>query len=182
MPDREIKNVRDLILYQYAKILAKEALGPEYKRKGHDLVKTGYRDLKHNQIRWESILKEGADPEGMEKHCVYCGSKGKTELLSVVTEIPGVSEECSGCDIIEGVQSRVWTCGKCSRKRGKKGLYRFLREQHPDQPKFYDKINPDLEKAYLKAVYHCHQCRGTLLSSDPDGDGKLTVLDLDLSG
>jgi hypothetical protein len=32
MPDREVRTLQDLIWYQYAKIIAKRALGPEAKR------------------------------------------------------------------------------------------------------------------------------------------------------
>ena len=33
MPDREVKTIRDLIFYQYAKIIAKSSLGPDAKKK-----------------------------------------------------------------------------------------------------------------------------------------------------
>lgn len=33
MPDREVKTIRDLIFYQYVKIIAQNALGPDSKNK-----------------------------------------------------------------------------------------------------------------------------------------------------
>ena len=36
-----------------------------------------------------------------------------------------------------------------------------------------------LEKKYLKTIYNCHLCAGTLDGGDIDGDGELTVLDID---
>jgi len=36
-----------------------------------------------------------------------------------------------------------------------------------------------LEKKYLKTMYHCHECAGTLDSTDLDGDSSMTVLDID---
>jgi hypothetical protein len=36
-----------------------------------------------------------------------------------------------------------------------------------------------LEKKYLKTIYNCHECAGTLNAGDIDGDGELTVLDID---
>jgi len=36
-----------------------------------------------------------------------------------------------------------------------------------------------LEKKYLKTIYACHICAGTLDAGDIDGDGELTVLDID---
>ncbi len=36
-----------------------------------------------------------------------------------------------------------------------------------------------MEKKYLKTVYRCHECAGTLDSLDADGDGEMSVLDVD---
>ena len=36
-----------------------------------------------------------------------------------------------------------------------------------------------LEKKYLKTMYYCHKCADTLDKGDIDGDGKLTVPDID---
>jgi len=36
-----------------------------------------------------------------------------------------------------------------------------------------------LEKKYLKTILQCHECAETLNGGDIDGDGKLTVLDID---
>jgi len=36
-----------------------------------------------------------------------------------------------------------------------------------------------VEKKYLKTIYDCHVCAGTLDATDLDGDGIMTVLDLD---
>ncbi|MCL4551322.1 MAG: hypothetical protein M1495_22440 [Bacteroidetes bacterium] len=49
----------------------------------------------------------------------------------------------------------------------------------PDNEKYYDSIPSLLEKKYLKTIYKCHDCAGTLTGGDIDGDGKITVLDLD---
>ena len=49
----------------------------------------------------------------------------------------------------------------------------------PDNEKYYDSIPSLLEKKYLKTIYKCHDCVGTLTGGDIDGDGKITVLDLD---
>ncbi len=45
--------------------------------------------------------------------------------------------------------------------------------------KFYDSIPPLLEKKYLKTIYNCHSCSGTLDIGDLVGDGVITVLDID---
>jgi hypothetical protein len=34
-------------------------------------------------------------------------------------------------------------------------------------------------RKYVKTIYNCHKCAGTLDGGDIDGDGELTVLDID---
>jgi len=53
------------------------------------------------------------------------------------------------------------------------------RLKHRGDKKFYDSIPPLLEKKYLKTIYNCHNCSGTLDKGDLDGDEVITVLDLD---
>jgi len=36
-----------------------------------------------------------------------------------------------------------------------------------------------LEKKYLKTIINCHKCAQTLDRGDLDGDGTMTVLDMD---
>jgi len=36
-----------------------------------------------------------------------------------------------------------------------------------------------LEKKYLKTIYNCHQCAGTLEKGDINDDGEISVLDID---
>ena len=45
--------------------------------------------------------------------------------------------------------------------------------------KFYDFIPLLLEKKYLKRIINCHGCAQTLNRGDLDGDGEITVLDVD---
>jgi hypothetical protein len=63
--------------------------------------------------------------------------------------------------------------------KARKGLYQFFKGKFPAERKFYDLIPPLLEKKYLKTIYNCHLCAGTLDAGDIDGDGELTVLDID---
>jgi len=51
--------------------------------------------------------------------------------------------------------------------------------KYPNERNFYDFIPPLLKKKYLKTIYDCHRCAGTLTKGDIDGDGKITVLDID---
>jgi len=58
MPDRDVRTLRDLIWYQYAKIIAKRALGPEAKREHYGFVKQTLRDLQSGRKQWSDITRE----------------------------------------------------------------------------------------------------------------------------
>jgi hypothetical protein len=63
-------------------------------------------------------------------------------------------------------------------EKGTKGLYHYFRELYPAPIKLSDTLPALLEKKYLKTIYCCHECQGTL---DRTGNGKeLSVLYLDL--
>ena len=53
------------------------------------------------------------------------------------------------------------------------------RLKHRGDKKFYDSIPPLLEKKYLKTIYNCHNCSGTLDKGDLDGDEVITEPDID---
>jgi len=178
MPDREVKNVRDLIYYQYAKIIAKSAFGPDAKREAYGFIKKTFRELRDDEMKWSAILREDKQLVEAEKKCAYCGSAEALQWEHIVPRSIAINERCPSCDRVQGIHNQIWACPSCNSRKGAKGLYRFYKELHPDAAPFSDIIPPLLEKKYLKTIYHCHQCRGSL---DWDGGGNpLSVLDLDL--
>jgi len=56
MPDREVKTIKDLIFYQYAKIIAKRAFstqnGRTAKKKHYGFIKKTFRELKNGIMSW----------------------------------------------------------------------------------------------------------------------------------
>ncbi len=176
MPDREVRTIRDLIYYQYAKIIAKRALGPNAKKRSYGFIKTTFRQLKNDEKKWSEILREDRQLAEAEKRCVYCGSTENLHWEHIVPRSLCVNERCPDCDRIQGIHNQIWACRSCNSRKGTKGLYHFYREIHPDA-KIQDIIPPLLEKKYLKTIYYCHRCNGTL---DSEIEG-ITVLDLDIS-
>ena len=178
MPDREVKTIRDLIYYQYAKIIAKSALGPDAKKSGYGFIKTTFRQLRDDEKKWSEILREDKQLVEAEKRCAYCGSEEGLQWEHIVPRSVRINERCPDCDRVQGIHNQIWACRTCNARKGTKGLYHFMKELHPDAKPFSDILPPLLEKKYLKTIYYCHLCKGTL---DWDGDGKpLSVLDLDL--
>jgi hypothetical protein len=183
MPDRDVKSTRDLIYYQYAKIIARSAFGqPDgkaAKQKHYGFIKNTFRDLKTGKKTWSEITREDRQLVESEKRCVYCGATADLSWEHVVPQSVAILERCSDCERISGIHNQVWACRSCNSAKGASGLYEFYRRRYPEDSKYYDRIPPLLEKKYLKTIYWCHECAGTLDVFDLDGDGKITVLDID---
>lgn len=178
MPDKEVQTIKDLIYYQYAKIIAKSAMGADAKKTSYGFIKNTFRQLKNDEKKWSNILREDWQLVDTEKKCIYCGGTENLHREHIIPKSLKINERCSSCDRIQGIHNQIWACKNCNSKKGTKGLYRFYREMNPDAKKLSDLLPPLLEKKYLKTIYHCHECKGTL---DWDGAGKkLSVLDLDL--
>jgi hypothetical protein len=62
MPDKDVKTIRDLIFYQYAKVIARRAFsladGKAAKGQHYGFVKKTFRDLKNGAKLWSEITRE----------------------------------------------------------------------------------------------------------------------------
>jgi ribosomal protein S27AE len=179
MPDRDVKTVRDLIYYQYAKVMARSAFGPDAKRTSYGFIKKSFRDLRESRQRWSDVTREDKQFIQTEKLCVYCGATENLQWEHIVPRSIRVNDRCQSCEKLLGIHNQVWACGKCNLEKCDKGLYTFFRDRLTGDAKYYDRIPALLEKKYLKTVYWCHECAGTMDREDLDGDGSMTVLDID---
>jgi len=184
MPDRDVKTVRDLIYYQYAKIIARRAFGEsdgkEAKKKDYGFIKKKFRDLQSGKIIWSDITREDWQLVESGKACAYCNAQEGLSREHLVPRSLRIKQKCETCDTIQGIHNQVWACGSCNSAKGQKGLYAFFKDKHRGDKKYYDFIPPLVEKKYLKTVYNCHICAGSLDSSDVDSDGVISVLDVDI--
>jgi hypothetical protein len=183
MPDREVETIQDLIFYQYAKIIARSAFavpnGKVAKSQHYGFIKKTFLQLKRGKKSWSEIIREDRQFAESEKRCAYCGSDINLNWDHLVPQSIHINDQCPTCDRIFGIHNQVWACRACNSSKGAKGLYEFYRAQFPEDPKFYDLIPPLLEKKYLKTIYYCHDCAGTLASGGFGYSSGLTVLDID---
>jgi ribosomal protein S27AE len=183
MPIRGTKTIRDLIYYQYAKIIARSAFkavdGKKAKEDHFGFINNTFKDLKEGRKQWSEITREDRQFVEAEKRCVYCGAENDLHWEHIVPRSLRVKPECETCETIQGIHNQIWACGRCNSMKSTKGLYQFFKDKYPTERKYYDLIPPLLEKKYLKTIYNCHLCAGTLDKGDIDGDGELTVLDID---
>jgi hypothetical protein len=158
MPPSAIKTIKDLIFWEYAKLISGSALKD---RKNYGFIMKKFKELQTGKIVWSDILRE--DLKMDQTRCEYCDS---TEALSndhIVAK--------RNCHFRE-IHNIVKACKKCNSSKGNKDLIEWWgRERIYELPRIvYGK--------YLKMIYVCHECRGTLDNADLNMDGNLNVLDL----
>jgi len=183
MPDRDVKTIRDLIYYQYAKIVARSAFaladGQAAKKQGYGFIKKTFRQLQSGEMNWSEITREDKQLVEADRACFYCQACADLSWEHLVPKSVRINERCCTCEKILGIHNQVWACRSCNSQKGVRGLYQYYGHRLPGDKKFYDRIPPLLEKKYLKTIYNCHACAGTLDAGDIDGDGQITVLDID---
>jgi hypothetical protein len=183
MPDREVRTIRDLIYYQYAKIVARSAFsaadGKSAKAQHYGFIKNMFRQLTSGEKSWSDITREDKELVEAERACSYCGALDELHWEHLVPRSVRINERCAACERILGIHNQAWACRSCNSQKGTRGLYDYYRQRFPDEKKFFDLIPPLLEKKYLKTIYNCHRCAATLDAGDIDGDGVITVLDID---
>lgn len=112
MPPSAIKTIKDLIFYQYAKIIASSAGISGYK-----FIMNRMKMLSSGDINMSSALRELKIQMGCgQKCCEYCQS---TENLSWDHIIPRAK---GGPDTGE---NGVWACRSCNSSKGRKGIYEW---------------------------------------------------------
>jgi hypothetical protein len=119
MPPKAVKTIKDLIYWEYAKLISGSAgLG----RKQYPFVMKKFMELKKGIIR---------------------------EVHNIIT-----------------------SCKKCNSSKGDKDLIEWYGlERRYEIPRI-------VMGKYLKMIYICHECRGTLNKGDINKNGILNVLDL----
>lgn len=182
MPDRSVKTIQDLIFYQYAKIIAKSAMktgdNQTAKKEHYGFIKKTFRDLRDGKISWSAILREDLQFADSDKACVYCGTTENLTKEHIIPKSLHINDRCATCDKIQGIHNIVYACKHCNSAKHDTGLYTFFNKLN-GTVRDPDLISPLLEKKYLKLMWCCHKCAGTLDKGDLNGDGRLDVLDID---
>jgi len=161
MPPKGIKTVRQLIYWEYAKLIAGSAVGD---RKNFAFVMHTYKRLEGGKLKPSSILRENKLLVTGEKNCTYCDASGELQWEHIIPKSRG------GPDTIDNL---VLACPSCNQKKGNRSPFEWYgKEQQYELPRLV------LGK-YLKLVYDMHEEAATLDSADLNADGQLDIFDLD---
>jgi hypothetical protein len=144
MPPSAVKTIRDLIYWQYAKIISESSgMG----KTQYPFLMNRFKNLQSGEIEWSGSIREYVREREMPNQCIYCGS---TEGLSCDHLIP---RDRNGPDTSDNA---VMACKSCNSSKGDKGVYEWFKlERRDDLPRV-------VEGKYLKLLYKLHEERGTL--------------------
>lgn len=144
MPPKAVRSVRQIIYYQYAKIIS-EASG--FGKTNYGMIMSKWKQLNEGDIHWSTSVKEWLREKENNDICIYCGEK--TDLTTEHI----LPRSCGGEDITDNV---VRVCKSCNSSKGKKRLYEWRGLKAKDQ---HHRI---AEGKYLKYLYSLHERQNTL--------------------
>jgi hypothetical protein len=113
VPPAVVKTLKDLLYWQYAKIIAESAgMG------NHDygFVMNKFKQLKQGQISWNEI-REYIKEKNNADECIFCG---QTTDLTLEHLLP---RHFNGPDTEKNL---VWICKSCNSQKGAKRLYEYF--------------------------------------------------------
>ena len=144
MPPKAVKTVRDLIYWQYSKLISESA---GYGKKNYRFIMDRYKKLRNGEINWSGSTREYIKELERKNECIYCGSH---EPLSIDHLIP---KNRGGPDIGDNA---VLACKTCNSSKSDKGLYEWFGVEKRD------KLPRIVEGKYLKLLYELHERNETL--------------------
>jgi len=159
MPPPAVKTIRDLIYWQYSKIIAKSS-GLE---KNYGFIMSKFMELKKSKIKISDIVREDKKMLKADKCCIYCNCIEDLTFDHIIPLSRG------GPDMIS---NQVLACKKCNSSKSDKDIFEWYGLDKKDE------IPRLVMGKYLKLVYDFHEQNGTLDRADLNKDGKLNVLDL----
>jgi len=147
MPPRNVKTIKQIIFWQYAKIISNSAgMGKE----NYGMIMSTYKKLCNGEIHWSTSVREWLLEQEKNDACIYCGEKLQLTTDHIFPRIYG------GEDIPDNV---VRVCKSCNSSKGCKGFYEWKGLDKKDEH------NRIAEGKYLKYIYTLHEKNGTLDST-----------------
>jgi hypothetical protein len=154
MPPAAVRNLRDLLYWQYAKIIAASAgMG----KRQWAFIMDRFKKLRSGEIAWDSIREYVKEREDLD-HCVYCGREGDLTLDHLFPRaFRGPQDE----------KNAAWVCPSCNASKGSRRLYEYWTSKGGLKAAKYD-VPRLAEGKYLKLLHDMLEKAGVL---DVDEDG-----------
>jgi hypothetical protein len=143
MPPSAVKTMRDIIYWQYAKLMAKSSGHAEE----YGFIMSQFKKLQTGRINWSGSIREYLRDKERDKACIYCGSHEDVSIDHLIAQNLG------GPDIGDNA---VLACRSCNSSKGDKGVFEwFGLDRRNELPRV-------VEGKYLKLLYALHEKKGTL--------------------
>jgi len=167
VPPKSVTTVRQLIYWEYAKLIAKSA-GYE---KNFAFICSRYKKLVSGEMHWSSSIRDYENELQKGRICTYCGSDDKLSLDHLIPiSRCGVDPRVGA--ILNSTDNIVCACKKCNSSKGDKDIFEWYRA------KMIEDIPGLALSKFLKIAYRLHETQGTLDLKDPNMDGELNIYDL----
>lgn len=160
MPHASVKTIRDLIYWEYAKLISGSTIGD---RKNYGFVMHNYKKLKNQKIKPSQILRENKMLIELSEICAYCGNNENLEWEHIIPK----------CKIeLDIIDNMVKSCKKCNLEKSGRDPFEWYKKE-----KKYEIPRIVLGK-YLKLIFDIHEKQGALDYYDLNNDGELDIYDL----
>ncbi len=153
MPPGAVKSVKDLIFWQYAKLIARSA-----GIKGRAFQMSRFTGLRDGRIQWSTTIREWLHEHEKPDECIYCGAKGDLTTEHILPRSRGGPDH---------PDNAIRVCITCNTKKGSKRLYEWMGLGRKDD------VPRIAEGKYLKLLFQLHEERGTLDIDKKDLTGRL---------
>lgn len=153
-----IKTIRELILWGYARLMAEKAVGD---RKNWLFTLHTFEELNAKPQKWSQILRE--DVQAELNKCIYCGSSENSLIACIVAK--------KMCPLAE-THNIISACKKCASSKGGKDLIEWWGIERIDE------MPRSVMEKYLKILYLCHECNGTLDDYAVTEEGRVDIASL----
>ena len=148
MPPAAIKTIRDLIYWQYSKIISDSA---GFGKKNWGFVMDRFKKLQQEEIFWNEIREYVKEREKKDE-CIFCGLKGNLTMEHLFPKVlNGPNDE----------KNIIWLCTTCNSSKGKRRLYELWTIRSGLKGAKYD-VPRIAEGKYLKLLYETFIDKGML--------------------
>jgi len=153
LPPAVVKSVKDLIFWQYAKIIAQSAgIG----KKDYGFVMNRFKELKQGEIFWNEIREYVKEREHSDQ-CIFCGATTNLTLEHLLPQkFRGPNTE----------KNLVWICKSCNSQKGARRLYEHFAIQAGVEAAKYG-VPRIAEGKYLKLAFETFK-ENNLLETSQD--------------
>jgi hypothetical protein len=148
MPPPVVKTIKDLIFWQYSKIISESA---GFGKRNWGFVMKKFKQLQEGEIFWNEIREYVKEKEKKDE-CIFCGKKTNLTIDHLLPRcFNGPNDE----------KNVIFVCKECNSSKGSRRLYEFWTLKKGLEGAKYE-VPRIAEGKYLKFIYEVLKNKGLL--------------------